>query len=73
MKEQIFLNSKSAASLLGVKISTIYKWVHTKQIPYRKHGRLLKFEKGTLLEWSDMREIKAYPLDFSKQGEMGCL
>lgn len=60
MTEQIFLNPKGAADLLGVKVCTIYKWVHIKQIPYRKHGRLLKFERRSLLEWSNLRETKPY-------------
>ena len=58
MTEQVFLNQKEAARLLGVKVCTIYKWVHTKQIPYRKHGRLLKFDRRSLLEWSNQRETQ---------------
>ena len=60
MKEQVFLNPKGAAVLLGVKVSTIYKWVQIKSIPYRKHGRLLKFDRRSLLEWSNRRETKPY-------------
>jgi excisionase family DNA binding protein len=60
MTDQVFLSTKGAASLLGVKVSTIYKWVQIKKIPYRKHGRLVKFDRRSLLEWSNMRETKPY-------------
>lgn len=60
MHEANFLTPREAASLLGVKLGTIYRWVHIRRIPYRKHGRLLKFEKSVLLEWSKSQEIKHY-------------
>lgn len=60
MNEKLFLSPVEAAELLGVKVATLYKWVHFKQIPYRKHGRLLKFERRSLLVWSNAREIKPY-------------
>ena len=56
------LNPLQAADLLGIKISTIYKWVHYRKIPYRKHGRLLKFERSTLMMWSKSQEINLLPL-----------
>jgi excisionase family DNA binding protein len=60
MIDKIFLSPKEAAELLGVSITTIYKWIQMKQVPYRKHGRLVKFYKEDLLEWSKSREIKLY-------------
>jgi excisionase family DNA binding protein len=53
MVDKIFLSPKEAAELLGVSIATIYKWVHFKEIPYRKHGRLLKFDRRSLIDWSN--------------------
>ncbi len=60
MIDKIFLSPKEAAELLGVSITTIYKWIQMKQVPYRKHGRLVKFLKQDLMEWSKSREIKLY-------------
>lgn len=60
MTEPLFLNPQQAADLLGVKISTIYTWVQMRQIPYRKHGRLIRFERRSLLVWSKSREIQPY-------------
>jgi excisionase family DNA binding protein len=60
MTEAIFLTPKEAADILSVKVSTIYKWVHFKQIPYRKHGKLLRFDRRSLIIWSNAREIQPY-------------
>ncbi|MBP6217791.1 MAG: helix-turn-helix domain-containing protein [Oligoflexales bacterium] len=47
-----------AASLLSVKPSTIYAWVHRRLIPFRKHGRLLRFDRETLIKWSKNTETQ---------------
>ena len=60
MNDPVFLTPAQAAEFLGVKLNTIYKWVQTKQIPYRKHGRLIRFFRDDLLEWSKSKEIKPY-------------
>ena len=60
MNEPVFLTPTEAAKLLGVKRATIYKWVHFKKIPYRKHGKLLRFNRRDLLEWSNSQEIQEY-------------
>ncbi len=39
------------AEYLGVKISTVYSWVHTRQIPYYKIGRLVKFKIEEVEQW----------------------
>lgn len=51
------LTPDEAAALLGVAKSTIYAWVHQKSIPFRKHGRLLKFDQSALERWSHSREV----------------
>jgi len=60
MLETTYINAPQAASLLGVKVGTIYKWVQHKKIPFRKHGRLLKFDRRSLVDWSNQQETKAY-------------
>jgi excisionase family DNA binding protein len=51
------LTPDEAATLLGVAKSTIYAWVHQRSIPFRKHGRLLRFDQSTLERWSHSREV----------------
>lgn len=46
------LTVKEAAILLAVKPRTIYAWVAERRIPYRKVGRLLRFDRDELLAWS---------------------
>ncbi len=57
----ILLNPLEAAHLLCVKPATIYSWVHRRLIPFRKHGRLLRFDRDALLDWSKSKEIKPNP------------
>ena len=50
----IFMDTKSVAELLNVKINTIYSWIHYKQIPdriYRKLGRKPIFIREELIKW----------------------
>ena len=51
------LTTDEAAALIGVAKSTIYAWVHQRSIPFRKHGRLLRFDQSTLERWSHSREV----------------
>jgi len=63
----IFMDTKSVAELLHVKIATIYSWIHYKQIPnniYRKLGRKSIFIRAELLKWIfDGAEIKKRPVN----------
>ena len=60
MSDPVFMTPSQAADFLGVKLNTIYKWVQMKKIPYRKHGRLIRFSRRDLLDWSKSKEIKPY-------------
>jgi len=40
------LDIKALSQCLGVQIKTIYCWVHARQIPYVKVGRLVRFDPG---------------------------
>lgn len=57
----IFMDTKSVAELLHVKIETIYSWLHYKQIPnniYRKLGRKAIFIREEVIKWIyDVAEI----------------
>ena len=46
------LTVKEAAALLAVKTRTIYAWVQQRRIPFRRAGRLLRFDRVQLLNWS---------------------
>ena len=37
-----FYKIQELSEYLGVEVSTLYGWVHTRQIPYYKIGRLRK-------------------------------
>jgi len=41
-----------AAAYLGVAQSSIYGWTCKKKIPFRKVGRLLKFNRQELEAWT---------------------
>ena len=54
-----------AASLLGIKISTLYSWVHQRKIPHRKHGSRLCFCRGDLEKWSNSQKVEPIHYAFS--------
>lgn len=46
------LNLEEAADFLGIAKSTLYKMTHLNKLPYFKPaGKLIFFEKKTLLDW----------------------
>lgn len=47
---------------IGVKRKTIYSWVHTRQIPYVKVGRLVKFDVADIDAWVQSRKVKPLEL-----------
>ena len=51
-------NVSEIANFLGVKESTIYAWVHTRQIPYYKIGRLVKFKSDEIDSWMKERRVE---------------
>ncbi len=63
MTDEKILMPIEAADLLGVALPTVYKWVHQRRIPFRKHGRRLLFSRSDLLKWSKANET--IPLDNS--------
>ncbi len=49
---------KEAAEHLGVKVETLYAWIHRKQIPYYKVGRLVKFRNADIERWLNERRVE---------------
>jgi excisionase family DNA binding protein len=52
MTPENLLTVKDAAKLLAVKPRTIYGWVAERRIPFKKAGRLLRFDRTELLAWA---------------------
>jgi len=48
---QELLPVKEVAKWLGIKVSTIYSWVHYRKIPFTKVNGGLRFEYGQILKF----------------------
>ena len=55
--EKRFLNVGDVAEYLGVEPSTVYAWVHTRQIPFYKVGRLVKFKQEQVDRWIESKRV----------------
>jgi excisionase family DNA binding protein len=55
---QKYLNVKSASKYLTLAKSTIYTYVHYRQIPFVKIGDRIVFEKAKLDRWVKSKEAK---------------
>lgn len=53
-----FIGIKELEEELGVKRSTLYDWVHTRQIPHLKIGRLVKFDPREIDRWLKEKTVK---------------
>lgn len=49
--DENWIGTDEAAQYLGVKVSTLRKWLKDKKIPSHKVGKLWKFKKSELDEW----------------------
>ena len=49
--EKLVLEIKEVSEMLGVSVSTLYKWVSEKKIPCYKVGRLVKFRQSDIEKW----------------------
>jgi len=47
------LTVEEASQLLRVKRSTLYSWVHRRQVPFQKVRGLLRFRQNDLQKWLD--------------------
>lgn len=56
--DKVFLTTEEVAHYLGIKVSTIYAWVHTRQIPYYKVGRLVKFRISEIEDWLRLTKVE---------------
>jgi len=51
------LNVPETARLLRISISTLYRWVHKKQIRHVKIGSRVLFDKGQLSEFIKLNSL----------------
>jgi len=51
MKMKKLLNIEELASLLNIKKSTVYAWVHYKKIPFVKLGGRVNFIEDQIIEF----------------------
>ena len=52
------INITDASEYLGIKKTTLYSWIHQKQIPYIKMGRLVKFDLLEIDDWILQKRVK---------------
>ena len=52
MQLERLLTVKEAATFLAVQKRTIYAWVQQRRIPFRRAGRLLRFDRAELSKWA---------------------
>jgi excisionase family DNA binding protein len=57
MQPAKFISANEAAVFLSVSLQTIYKWVHERRVPFRKHGKKLVFSLVDLQRWSDANAV----------------
>jgi len=57
LDDRDFYTSDEAAEYCGVKITTIYSWVHDDLIPHYKPGGRLLFKRSELREWIESSRV----------------
>ena len=58
MPEKRFVGVKELAEYLDLNVNTVRCWVRTRQIPYHKLGRLVKFDLRKIETWLKEREVR---------------
>ena len=58
MPEKRFIGVKELAKYLDIIVNTVYYWTFSRQIPYHKLGKLVKFDLHKIGIWLKEREVK---------------
>lgn len=45
------LKPEEVAKCLGIELSTVYNWTHSKKIPHHKIGGLVRFRESEIEAW----------------------
>ncbi len=57
--EKQFLSYDETATLLNIKVNSLYSLVHRKEIPFFRFGRrIVRFEKECLLTWIQEKKFE---------------
>lgn len=60
-REKNFLTVKEAARELGLSVSTLYKMVLKKEIPfYKPNGKILYFKREELMDWIEQSKVPSH-------------
>lgn len=60
-KTERWYSVEEVAEHLGIKRDTLYKWIHRKDIPVHKVGRLWKFRLSEVDEWVETGKAADVP------------
>ncbi len=52
METSRLLKPREVADLLGISLHTLYGWTSAKKVPFRKVGRLLRFDAREIELWT---------------------
>lgn len=58
--EKRLVDVKELAVYMQVKANTLYSWVSQKQIPYKKVGRLVRFDVQEIDRWLNEKNVEVY-------------
>ena len=60
MTEKRFIGVKELSEYLDTSDNTVRHWVFTRQIPYVKMGRLVKFDLREIESWVKDKRVEPY-------------
>ncbi|MBT3367835.1 MAG: helix-turn-helix domain-containing protein [Nitrospina sp.] len=59
VQDRHLLDYKSAAEWLGIRPQSLRRWVSQRRIPFKKLGRVVRFDADELQSWIDSHSIHA--------------
>lgn len=66
MKNPDLMTPDEAAKYLNISKLTLYGWTSKRKVPFRKVGRLIRFEKDELDNWTRRSEVSAFAKFFKR-------
>ncbi|MBU4311796.1 MAG: helix-turn-helix domain-containing protein [Candidatus Omnitrophica bacterium] len=57
MNDKKYLSPSELAQYLSISIQTVYLWTSTKQIPFLKLSRLIRFDKDEIDLWMRTKKV----------------
>jgi len=53
-EEESLWSLSEAGRYLNIKRSTLYRWVEKRSIPFKRIGRLIRFDAGEIKRWIEL-------------------